>query len=155
MERAMDFPSLFTRLDGRIARKPFWLAVIVLAVAVTIAFFLLSAVLPPEPVLLLITLALLYPSIALVVKRLHDHGLPAMPYAAIFIAPSFAANLLQVLGVTATTLTVGGTSVPTLTPLGWMVQIVVLLVGLWALWLLGLKRGQETDNAYGPDPLAA
>lgn len=151
----MDFPSLFTRLDGRIARKPFWLAAIALAVAVAIAFFVLGALLPAEPVLLLITLAMLYPSIALVVKRLHDHGLPAMPYAAIFIAPSFVANLLQVLGVTATTLTVGGTTVPTLTPLGWMVQIVVLLVGLWALWLLGLKRGQETDNAYGPDPLAA
>jgi uncharacterized membrane protein YhaH (DUF805 family) len=66
----MDWQQLFLSFDGRISRQPFWIGVLVLFAAnVLIAVVLGRGVLGA-----LASLALVYPSIALSVKRWHDRG---------------------------------------------------------------------------------
>jgi uncharacterized membrane protein YhaH (DUF805 family) len=66
----MDWQQLFTSLDGRISRQPFWLGTAVLfgvnvAVSLVVRGGFLGAI---------IGLALIYPSVCVSVKRWHDRG---------------------------------------------------------------------------------
>ena len=65
----MDPKFLFLSFDGRINRQPFWLGVIALLIANGIVFAIFQAWLA-----WLIRLALVYPALAVSVKRCHDRG---------------------------------------------------------------------------------
>ena len=43
----------------------------------------------------------------------------------------------------------------TASSLGWMLNLLSLAVGIWALIELGILRGTTGPNQHGPDPLAA
>ena len=152
----MNFQYLYTSFDGRINRKPFWIAGIILAVASVIINILLGALFGGSVIAailaLLVMLAFLYPSLALTVKRLHDRNKPGS-YAAVFYAPSVLYGVCEVLGLTGTPTMVGDQTVMMPNTFGWLLMLLMLAVAIWALVELGFLRGTAGQNGYGPDPL--
>lgn len=74
----MDWKYLFTSFEGRINRQPFWIGVIVLFVA-SLVLTLANALLFGQGLIggllhLIISLAMLFASFAVMVKRCHDRG---------------------------------------------------------------------------------
>ena len=149
----MDFKYLFPDFDGRISRQPFWMGVIVLVVIALVASFVLGLILPAWLAQLVVNLGLIYPALALMVKRLHDHGEGALPLGAVFILPSLVASLLRLTGLTYSTVTLGNVTYVAPTLFGWLINLIVIVIGLYALYHLGIKEGQREANAYGADPL--
>jgi len=149
----VDFKFLYTDFDGRLNRQPFWIGVLVLAVCSLVASFILLLIFPAWLAQLVINLAVIIPALALMVKRLHDHGDSAMPLAAVFILPSLIASLLRLTGLTYTSGTFGDIAYVAPNFFGWLINLIVLAIALYALYYLGIKQGQREANAYGPDPL--
>ncbi len=131
----------FTSLDGRIPRKTFWLAVLVMVVISWILQFIVFAIfggsamtavdpnMTPEAQaaamqqalsgmwlpLGIVVLLTLWPSICIYAKRWHDRNKS-----------------------------------------GWwsLIMFVPIIGGIWLLVELGFLRGTEGPNKYGPDPIA-
>lgn len=148
--------DLFLNFDGRIARGKWWLGVIVLVVigivlsAVVLMIF--GAGMVGQVISLLVTLVLLYPIIALATKRLHDRGHDAMPRVAIFFGPGLLLTVMQTFGIGFRTEVVAGVAMQTPGLLGSIVGFVALVVGIWALIELGILRGNDGPNRFGPPP---
>jgi uncharacterized membrane protein YhaH (DUF805 family) len=146
----MDFGYLYTSFDGRINRKPYWLAAILLAVVGIGLAFLLGAAMATIGTsalvfaTLLIQLILLYPSVALMVKRLHDRNHPGW-WAAFIMVPVVLQSVTNLLGITGDPFNMG--------PLDYVLTLVIVAVGIWFFVELGCRRGTAGPNDYGPDPL--
>ncbi len=142
--------------DGRISRKYFWLAGLVwiigfLAIMLPLLHWFTGGQWLSDTIgdakldkaastaALITATILLYPSLAMSVKRLHDLNLSAWWCVPAFI-PGFADNLLTVMGAPA------------------KVQTGALwidcAVGLVYLVVLGFIRGTDGPNTYGDDPRA-
>lgn len=161
--------SMFTGFAGRINRAKWWIGTIILAVVGIILYFILAAVFgmgaltdPAQIASMMRTVAILqivllailaYPTTALMMKRLNDRDRPSY-FAYIFWAPTVLSVLGGLLGLTMTTMDMGGVAVPTQSGLGWILSIAGLAVGIWALIELGILKGTEGPNQHGPDPLA-
>ncbi len=154
----MDFRYLYTSFEGRINRKPFWIASLILfVVAIVISFAVLMPISAANATMgalagLILSLAFLYPGVALGVKRLHDRGKPGL-LMAVFIAPGLISQLCDLLGITGSYQTIAGHSIHMPNTLGWILNIVTLGVAIWALVTLGFLKGTSGANNYGPDPL--
>ncbi|MGE3833113.1 MAG: DUF805 domain-containing protein [Parvibaculaceae bacterium] len=162
----MDF-SMFTGFEGRINRAKWWIGIIILAVVAVIISLILNAVLgtstvdPTQPdwvttmvrkisIGQLITLAIvIYPGLALAIKRLNDRDRPQW-FAYVFYAPTVLTILAGLAGLT---MTVNG-GIPANSTIGWILSILSIVVGIWALIELGILKGTEGPNQHGPDPLA-
>lgn len=148
----MDFAYLYTSFDGRINRKPYWVAAMLLGVAAIVATFLLALIVGISfhtnygfrLVAFILQLAVLYPSAALMVKRLHDRDKPGS-YAAILLGLVAANSLTDFAGLT------GDPLAPNL--LDYILGVGILVVAIWFLIELGSLRGTRGPNQYGPDPL--
>ena len=129
----------FTSFEGRIPRKTFWLAILVMIVISWILQFILFAIfgtsmmpdatLTPEEQmaqaenmmgammipLVILMLITLWPSLAIYTKRWHDRNKS-----------------------------------------GWwsLIMLVPIIGGCWLLVECGFLRGTEGPNNYGPDPIA-
>lgn len=137
----MNWTVLLTSIDGRIGRKPFWIALIALS-----AVELAAHVLMGERWSSIVGLLLAYPEFALFAKRGHDRNVPAW-VPGLFIAGAVVLNLLVLAGLS------GPMDKPTMPFLA-----VAIPVGVLALVLLvdfGFRRGTVGPNRYGPDSLEA
>tara|TARA_R100000365_G_C2747358_1_gene77190 strand:+ start:2883 stop:3506 length:624 start_codon:yes stop_codon:yes gene_type:complete len=160
MGTLMDFRYLYTSFDGRINRKPFWIASVIMIVAAIL--FSVVIVLPlsaASPILgalasLVLSLVLLYPAAAIGVKRLHDRGRHGQLMAA-FVAPGLILQVGELLGLTGSLQLIAGQSVYLPNTLGWMLNLIAVFVGIWALVTLGFLAGTSGANRYGPDPRAS
>ena len=137
----MDWRYLFLSPQGRIGRRDFWLGVGVVIVA--------GLVLGMIPLLgLLASIALIYPSVCLQAKRLHDFGksgwLQLVPLGVMGVASIVA----SVTGGAAA-LAGGGAALAGL-GLGLAVLSLALLINLGFLLWVGLSRGDVAANSYGP-----
>jgi len=162
----MDFGYLYLSISGRISRKTWWLGVVGLIIMAIILGLVIGvaggatglgrSAFGLGLLSLISTLILVFPSYALAMKRLHDRGRPEA-LALVFIAPSLLAPILQMLGLTGGfgTIEAFGVEAQAYQPnvLGRFMGAVSLLVGLWALFELGIMKGAAGDNAHGPDPL--
>jgi uncharacterized membrane protein YhaH (DUF805 family) len=153
----MNLRYLYTSFDGRINRKRFWIASLIMmfaAMLLSAVIFTPIAVMNPGMdgmVALLFSLALLYPACALGVKRLHDRGRSGR-LMAVFLAPGIMLQIGDFLGLTGT-LYIGESGMTYLPNLfGWTLNAAVLGVGIWALVELGVLKGTAGPNEYGPDP---
>ncbi len=76
----MDWKYLFTSFDGRINRKPFWLGIVVM-IAISIVASILDLIFGTMSaeggfgiISGIVSLIMIYPSLALYAKRWHDRG---------------------------------------------------------------------------------
>ena len=145
----MDFKYLFTSFEGRINRAKYWAGMIILAVISIILGLLIGAIFGPtilgNILVLLITAALFYPGYAVAAKRFQDRDKSGIT-ALYGLVPVLIASVLQMLGLT------GTPEAPN--ALGWICSLVTMGVGLWFLIELGILKGTEGPNRFGPDPLA-
>lgn len=137
----MDLKQLLLSPSGRIGRRSFWIGLIAIFVISFVASFVLtigvsiirgeksSALVAP-----LVQLALIYPSVCITAKRLHDLGRSGW-----WQAPVYA---LWIGGVGFSTIGVPG--------LGGLAMIVALLGGLVLSIFTGFVAGSAQPNRFGP-----
>ena len=137
----MSWVDLFTSLDGRISRMPFWLAVLAF-VAIELTTYHLWG----ERVGASVGLLAAYPELAVLAKRGHDRDVPTW-VPGLCVAGGIILDLLTLAGV-------AGTHDKPST----IFLIIGIPAGLFALVLLvdfGFRRGTAGPNRFGPDPLEA
>lgn len=155
----MDFRYLYTAFNGRINRKPYWLAsLILIAVMVVLNLVVILPLSSASPVLsalvsLVLMLVFLYPIVALGVKRLHDRGKSGQ-LMIVFLAPGLVSQMGSLLGLTHSAQEISGQVVMLPNMLGTILGLVSLAIGIWALIELGIRQGVQGDNVYGPNPLS-
>lgn len=147
------FWAFFFSARGRISRKQYWLWYFLPVVALSIIVDFFSLVpgwffkLLPS----LFQLVLLWPHIAVLVKRIHDRNksgwlvwLFYIPWilALIFIIGTIIAAATHATGATATLGIITG-----------VIGIVVLGIAIWFFVEFGCLRGTIGANRYGPDPV--
>jgi uncharacterized membrane protein YhaH (DUF805 family) len=136
----MNWVYLLTSIEGRISRKPFWIALLCLSVPELVAHFAWG-----ERGSSIVSLMIAYPEFAVFAKRGHDRNVPTW-VAGLFIAAATVLNLLVLLDL----------SGPMESPntLFYAIAIPVGIMGLILLVDFGFRRGTVGPNRYGPDPLA-
>ena len=143
----MNLVDLFLSTDGRINRLRFWIGTLILVAISTAATMLNLAIIgvSQTAVMLsvLVAFALAYPSYALMAKRFQDRDRPG-PLALLGIVPVFIVNLLY-------TFRVLDPIDPT--ALSRILDVILVVIGLWLLVELGCLKGTQGPNRYGPDPL--
>lgn len=149
--------ELFTSLNGRISRKIFWLGLLAIVIASVVAMFVLGAVFNLAGRMLVhasmgVSFLLLLPMFAICVKRLHDRDKPTMPWIAIFFGPVFIANLMRDFEVDYSIITLAGEQVFYPGKFATLITVISLFTGIWALVELGILKGSDGENDYGPDP---
>lgn len=141
-----DLAQLFFSLDGRIGRPRFWLGtLILLGLSVAATYLVLVLVGPAQAAVAFsaaIAFALAYPSYAVMAKRFQDRNKPGW-LALTCLVPVYGVNLLYTFEVF-DTLSPG--------PVAQAFDAVIVLISIWFLVELGLLRGSQGPNAYGPDP---
>jgi uncharacterized membrane protein YhaH (DUF805 family) len=151
----MDFGYLYTSFEGRINRKPYWIGLIVLIIVMMViifgaSFLLIGSIVEPTFQTRLVTFVLqllfLYPSTALMVKRLHDRNRPSY-WAAFILVPMVLKSLTDLMGMTGDPLNQNA--------LDYLLNIIVFVVSIWFFVELGCLRGTVGTNQYGPDPIGA
>ncbi len=139
----MDFKYLFTSLDGRINRKPYWLAALVLfaiSLVVQLGVYFAAGL----QAMMIVGLAFMWPGFALAVKRAHDRNRPTW-LVALFFAILLVSTFMQIAGVHETA---GEPTTPYI-----VVSMIFLIFAIYAFIDWGLLRGTNGPNQYGPDPL--
>ena len=145
----MNLGSIYTSFEGRISRRPFWIAtvlLVVIAVAILMASLIIVGERDYAAIRLnsfIMTLAFLYPLLAVWVKRLHDRGRPGY-MVVVFLVPWLLHQILNLVGITG-----DPTAINSLDVLFFGINFVI---GIWFFIDLGLLRGTRGTNAYGPDP---
>lgn len=146
----MKWIQFFSSLDGRIARKTFWLMSAATIAAEFIAV-LVAGLLAGDWIIDIVVIAFLYPQFVIDVKRGHDRNIPLWVIGAFWTAAAVRYLLLRT---------------------GWLVRLpnqnvfsainvtsfaVTMLLGIVAFAILvelGFRRGTPGPNQFGPDPLA-
>jgi uncharacterized membrane protein YhaH (DUF805 family) len=140
----MDWAYLLNSFDGRISRKPFWIAMGAVFVANLVACFIAEQI-DGDRLSAIVDLAFTYPEFAIAAKRGHDRNMPIW-LLGVFFAANAVLDLLDVLGWS------GSPEDPSNVLLIIVVPFTVLLLAL--LVELGFRKGTAGPNQYGPDPLA-
>ena len=161
-----DWKYLFFSFRGRINRKPFWIGSLLLVFGGGAAIAVLAfstgqlldfgtgqakneADLSPEililPILAIIAL-MLFCSLALSVKRLHDRNKSAW-WLLLFYGVGALQSGAQESGIA----TVEGE----LSPVAIALILANIVVSIWYFIEVGILKGTDGDNDYGPDPLTA
>lgn len=149
---AVDWKALMLSFEGRIRRSHFWMAWLILLGAGVVAGWL--------PLIgVLISLALIWPNVAITVKRLHDMGrtgwLALVPFVvaiAMFIVGIIFFGLGAALG--------GGSDGDFENPVAAFAMFgpalgafaVAALIGFVFLLWIGLTDSQPGSNRFGPNP---
>ena len=157
--------DLFFSFDGRIARGRWWLGVIGLFIVLLVLNIIIMTLFGTGffggLLTFLLSLAALYPAIALATKRLADRGKPAMPRVAFFFGPGLLLSLMATFNIGYRPMDMsqmegmppgqaGEIMVPGM--LAGIIGFISLIAFVWALIELGILKGDKDANAYGPPP---
>ncbi len=154
--------DLLFSFEGRIPRAPYWggsilVGLIAFGIAfLTVFLFTEEGGSQNEDTALRVGsalgLVLLYPVSALMTKRVKDRDRPLW-LVKLFLIPYGLYLVGDIIGITAQYELVGEEVLRTNTTAGEFLMFVNLAMMLWALVELGVLRGTEGDNQWGPDPL--
>lgn len=149
--QAFDWQKLLFSFEGRTRRSHFWIGwLICLGLSVVAGWI---------PILgFFISVALIWPNLAIAVKRLHDMGksgwLVAVPWVATFVCISVGVAMIGVSAIAnqaaldredpAAILALIGPA------LGLFILVFVINLG-FLLWI-GISESQPGDNRFGPNP---
>lgn len=151
--------ELLTSFEGRIRRGQYWLGILIIVIAAIVISILIGAIFGEgffgRLLMLLVTLGMLYPAVALATKRLADRGQPPLPKLAIFFVPgvlltvidAFQIGYRPVQGIPGAEGVIMMPGTPSM-----ILGVIALGVGIWALIELGILKGDPEANAYGPPP---
>jgi uncharacterized membrane protein YhaH (DUF805 family) len=147
----IDWSALFWSMDGRIRRSHFWAAWGIL--------FAANLLLGWIPLIgFLVSLALIWPSIAIQTKRLHDMGktgwFQLLPYAAWIVAIIVAVSAIGFSAVSNPEGFENGDPSAVFSALGPLaIAFVLVLLGSigYLIWI-GATEGQPGRNRFGPNP---
>jgi uncharacterized membrane protein YhaH (DUF805 family) len=139
----MNWAYLFLRFDGRISRKPYWIAFCSLTVASLGSLFVFYY-LGQDRLSNITDLALLYPEFAVLTKRAHDRETPIWIVIA-YLALSALLSVISFLGFD------GPFNNPS--TLYWIVVVPMWIAATYLIIDLGFRRGTRGPNGFGPDPL--
>ena len=137
----MRFSTMLFSFTGRLNRAPFWLAGIAAFVSAIPIFLGAAAIgrsIPAIVLALLVITALIWISLALGTKRLHDRDKSGWWLLLFYFAPSILQAIGRIIGSA-----------------GLLLSLIGIGINIWALVELGFLRGTAGQNRYGPDPLAA
>ncbi len=145
--KTVDYEFLFTALDGRIGRLWFWIGTIILTVvnagAVGTIVLLLGVSQPSLMLTVFVSIVLAYPTYALMAKRFQDRDRPG--WLAFFpLAVFYGTNMAESAGL----MQVEPPSAPYM-----LSGLLALGMSLFVLIDLGILKGTQGPNRYGPDPL--
>ena len=136
---------------GRIRRKPFWIASLIL-IGIELATMLLPTYLTQEVAALL----LIYPAVCIDGRRLHDLGLSAWWQLPIYVV--MAPAMLSGWRVAYAEVVAGSAAAQALEDTQMLSDLQMIATGVAAvaslaffLWL-GLARGRTGRNRFGPEP---
>jgi uncharacterized membrane protein YhaH (DUF805 family) len=146
----MDFVNLFITFSGRINRAKFWLVAIfcfgfLVAVMGATAFFT-SSVTTIFQAGIVAYIPIAYAAVVSAIKRLHDRNKSGWWVVLLYGVPTVFPGLAGVLML----------RVVPAAAFEWIamvLQLISLIVIVWALIALGCLRGTIGRNQYGPDPL--
>lgn len=149
--QSFDWQKLLFSFEGRTRRSHFWIGwLICLGVGVVAGWI---------PVIGgLISLALIWPNLAISVKRLHDMGksgwLVAIPWAVSVVGIIAAAAIMGVSAFSNAAALEREDPTAILALMGPAIGLfaVLALVNLGFLLWIGLTEGQPGDNRFGPNP---
>lgn len=143
----MDFAYILTSTQGRIPRSQWWAGLVVLVIIAVVLGLIIGWVFGPTVIGIIATLILqiilIYPAYALSAKRFQDRNKPG-GLALIGIGLGILQTLARLVGLS-------NPFDPT--AVDWILNIALLIVGIWYLIELGILRGTIGPNTYGPDPL--
>lgn len=148
----MDIVGLLTRPEGRISRTPYWIGwLIILAVEIALRVGLDIPFVPTpadafsaRALSFLIDVALLYPTVIVMVKRLHDRDRSGW-LTGWLIVPSVVLMLTNLLGMSGDPDHMGVVET--------LLLIATSVIALAFIVELGFRPGIPGDNQYGPDTL--
>ena len=151
----MDWKTLYLNANGRIGQRDFWIGWVILFVATLILGLI--------PVIgHIIGLVLIYPTVCVYSKRLHDFGksgwLVAIPYAVFIIAAVIgviAGGSAILMGASAGA-NASAAAAGALGGLGLMMLflLIAFVVAIAFLLWVGLSKGDAGPNRYGPPPVS-
>ena len=148
---SIDFQSLLFSFQGRTRRSHFWIAWLLL--------FAASFILGWIPFLgILLSLGLIWPNLAITVKRLHDMGLSgwlaAIPYVVGIVGSVLAFGMIGMSAVANANGLDSEDPAAVLALLGPAFGLfgIMFLVGIGFLLWIGLTDSKPGDNKYGPNP---
>jgi len=148
----MDIVGLLTRPEGRISRAPYWIGwsiILGVEIALRLGLDIPFAPTPADAVSVralsfLIDVFLLYPSITVMVKRLHDRDRSGW-LTGWLIVPSAVLMLTNLLGMSGDPDHMGVVET--------LLLIATSVIALAFIIELGFRPGTRGDNQYGPDTL--
>ena len=133
--------DLLFNFDGRITRKEYWLAWLVLGIIsiMLLLMFVIFSLLPYLAICLMFIAAILMlnASIAIGCKRLHDRGKSGWWLLLFYVGPGVLEAIGKLTGSIATVFDLASSA-----------------LFVWAIIELGCLRGTAGPNKYGPDPFA-
>lgn len=142
----MSALQFFTSVEGRITRQQFWLGIVAITF-VGSPIVGLSALLGGATTGAIVNLVFLWCGFAISVRRAHDRDrhylFVATYFALVALVTSMAANQTKAVDRMASELQ----------PVFAVVSLIFLGYMLFLFVDLGLRRGTEGANKYGPDPL--
>lgn len=152
--QSFDWKHLFFSFEGRTRRSHFWIGWLVcLGAGVVFGWIPLLG--------FVLSIALIWPNLAITVKRLHDMGhtgwLAAIPYVVGIVGTIVAVMMMGA------SVFMNASALENEDPAAIMALIgpafglfgLMFLVGLGFLLWIGLTDGQRGDNRFGPNPKAS
>ncbi|HRJ65108.1 DUF805 domain-containing protein [Brevundimonas sp. UBA2416] len=149
--QGLDWQKLLFSFEGRTRRSHFWIGWLICFGAGFVAGLI--------PIIgQIISLALIWPNLAIAVKRLHDMGksgwLVVIPWVACIVGGIAAVSMMGVSILTNASALEAGDPAAIIALLGPAMGIlaVIGLICLGFLLWIGLAEGQSGENRYGPNP---
>ena len=149
--QSFDWKHLFFSFEGRTRRSHFWIGWLVCLGAGVVAGWL--------PLIgLVISIALIWPNLAITVKRLHDMGhtgwLAAIPYVVGIIGGIAAISMMGATAIMNASALEAEDPAAIMALLGpaFGLFALIFLVALGFLLWVGLTDSQRGDNRFGPNP---
>lgn len=150
-EQPYDFRTALLSFDGRLRRQHFWISWLILLGAGAVANFI--------PILgALISIGLIWPNLAITVKRLHDMGqsgwLAAIPYVVSIVGVIVGISLMGLSIFANLEGLENEDPAAILALMGPMFGVIglVTLVTLGFLIWIGVTESQPGENRFGPNP---
>lgn len=149
--QGLDWQKLLFSFEGRTRRSHFWIGWLICLGAGVVAGWI--------PVIgFVLSIALIWPNLAIAVKRLHDMGKPgwlaAIPWGVCIVGGVIAFSMMGVTAFSNAAALEDGDPAAIMALLGPAMGLVAVigLVCLGFLLWIGLSGSQPGDNRYGPNP---